>query len=82
MESSAANDQPPSSEEPTVPVQQYLEDTVMSTLAEGLEDLCRVRPANPVDYLALYLLRRSQSSTVVEVPISAAQPIVTAQKEV
>lgn len=61
-------------EEPSVSAQEYLEMTVMDVLTEGLEDLCRVRPANPVDYLALYLLRRSGASNPVEVPFTQAVP--------
>ena len=35
----------------------YLEEFVTPTLAQGLKALCMLRPANPADYLALYLLR-------------------------
>ncbi|CCW72182.1 unnamed protein product [Phytomonas sp. Hart1] len=56
--------------------QAYLESTVMDTLNQGLEDLCRVKPANPIDYLAFYLLRRSPSSNVVEVPYNDTKPQV------
>lgn len=60
-----------------VPAQEYLEQSVMSVLTQGLEDVCRVRPANPVDYLALYLLRSSPSSRPIEVPYTEAVPQVT-----
>ncbi|CCW65377.1 unnamed protein product [Phytomonas sp. EM1] len=56
--------------------QAYLESSVMDILTQGLEDLCRMRPANPIDYLAFYLLRRSPSSNVVEVPYSDTKPQV------
>jgi len=59
-----------------LPVQSYLETTVMSVVTDGLEDLCRARPANPIDYLALYFLRRSQANNVVEVPYNDAEPAV------
>ncbi|EAN85877.1 hypothetical protein C3747_15g1045c [Trypanosoma cruzi] len=66
----------PPSEEPMrlLSVPEYLESTVMAVLTEGLEDLCRQRPANPVDHLALFLLRRSKSNTVTEVPAKDAIP--------
>lgn len=47
--------------------QAYLEKTVMGVLALALEDVCRVRPINPVDYLGSYLLRRSSANNTVEV---------------
>eukprot|EP00758_Cryptobia_borreli_P000500 Tbor_TRINITY_DN1151_c0_g1::TRINITY_DN1151_c0_g1_i1::g.15639::m.15639 len=37
--------------------QEYLEENVMPLLSHALHALCVVRPPNPVDYLALYLLR-------------------------
>lgn len=55
-------------------VSDYLEESIATVLAHALEDLCRIRPANPVDYLALYLLRRSQAQNVVEIPYSEAVP--------
>ncbi|KAH9599967.1 Dpy-30 motif [Trypanosoma melophagium] len=58
---------------PSVP--EYLDSTVMAVLTEGLEDLCRQRPANPVDHLALFLLRRSQSNTAIEVAPKDAVPV-------
>ncbi|ESS69533.1 hypothetical protein TCDM_14213 [Trypanosoma cruzi Dm28c] len=66
----------PPSEEPVrlLSVPEYLESTVMAVLTEGLEDLCRQRPANPVDHLALFLLRRSKSNAVTEVPAKDAIP--------
>eukprot|EP00796_Vickermania_ingenoplastis_P010159 gene10159-7113_t len=57
-------------------VPEYLETSVATVLTQALEDLCRFRPANPVDYLALYLLRRAQPQNVVEVPFSEAVPQV------
>ena len=35
---------------------------VMPTLTQGLVDVCKVRPADPVDYLAEYLFRNIASS--------------------
>ncbi|KAG8348048.1 Dpy 30 motif [Trypanosoma vivax] len=56
-------------------VPEYLESTVMTVLTEGLEDLCRQRPANPVDHLALFLLRHSHSSSATEVDRKSAVPV-------
>lgn len=61
-------------------VSDYLEDSVATVLTNALDDLCRVRPANPVDYLALYLLRRVQSHNMVEVPYSEAVPHVETER--
>ncbi|CUE63343.1 Hypothetical protein, putative [Bodo saltans] len=37
--------------------------------------MCRDRPQNPADYLAMYLLKRSTKRDVtVEVPLSATVP--------
>ncbi|KPI83491.1 hypothetical protein ABL78_7465 [Leptomonas seymouri] len=54
--------------------QTYLEKTVMGVLALGLEDVCRVRPTNPVDYLGSYLLRRSSANNTVEVTYEDTLP--------
>ncbi|KPA74239.1 hypothetical protein ABB37_09253 [Leptomonas pyrrhocoris] len=57
-----------------VSAQTYLEKTVMGVLALGLEDVCRVRPTNPVDYLGSYLLRRSTANNTVEVTYEDTLP--------
>lgn len=54
--------------------QAYLEKTVMGVLALALEDVCRVRPTNPVDYLGSYLLRRSAANNTVEVTYEDTVP--------
>ncbi|CBH13071.1 hypothetical protein, conserved [Trypanosoma brucei gambiense DAL972] len=56
-------------------VPEYLETHVMAVLTEGLEDLCRLRPANPIDHLALFLLRHSQSNTATEVDPINVTPV-------
>ncbi|KAG5486252.1 hypothetical protein LSCM1_07375 [Leishmania martiniquensis] len=58
----------------TLPTQVYLERTVMGVLALALEDVCRVRPPNPVDYLGSYLLRRSTANNTVEVTYEDTVP--------
>lgn len=80
LSSPLGNSDPPATTETNplfqLSVSEYLESTVAAVLSQGLEDLCRFRPANPVDYLALYLLRRAQLSNAVEVPYSEAVPKV------
>jgi hypothetical protein len=51
---------------------EYLEASVVPTLIQGLTALTRVRPENPVDYLAIYLLKRNPNKQVtVEVPVKS-----------
>lgn len=52
----------------------YLEDTVVAVLTQGLKVLVRERPENPVDFLAMYLLKNNprQPNLVVEVPIKSS----------
>lgn len=42
-----------------LPTRDYLDATVIPVLMEGLSELARVRPANPVEYLAAYLFRNN-----------------------
>ncbi|AYU76288.1 Dpy-30 motif containing protein [Leishmania donovani] len=58
----------------TLSTQVYLERTVLGVLALALEDVCRVRPPNPVDYLGSYLLRRSTANNTVEVSYEDTVP--------
>mmetsp|Transcript_39288 Transcript_39288/g.59982 ORF Transcript_39288/g.59982 Transcript_39288/m.59982 type:complete len:207 (-) Transcript_39288:12-632(-) len=41
------------------PIRQYLMDNVVPHLTEGLIDLCKNIPEDPVDYLANFLLKRA-----------------------
>ncbi len=41
------------------PIRQYLMDNVVPILTEGLIDVCKELPEDPVDYLAEYLFKRS-----------------------
>jgi len=41
------------------PIRQYLMDNVVPILTEGLIDVCKKLPEDPVDYLAEYLFKRS-----------------------
>ena len=37
----------------------YLQDNLVTFLAEGLQDICLKQPEDPVDALAEYLFKRS-----------------------
>jgi adenylate kinase len=41
------------------PIRQYLMDNLVPILTEGLLEVCKRTPEDPVDYLAEYLFRRS-----------------------
>ena len=42
-----------------MPVRQYLEATVVPVLMQGLGQVVRERPSDPVEYLAAYLLKHN-----------------------
>ena len=41
------------------PIRQYLQDNLVPYLAEGLHDICKNQPEDPVDALSEYLFKRS-----------------------
>lgn len=41
------------------PIRQYLMDNLVPILTDGLHEICKRSPADPVDFLAEYLFRRS-----------------------
>ena len=41
------------------PIRQYFQDNLVPYLAEGLHDICKAKPEDPVDALAEYLFKRS-----------------------
>ncbi len=41
------------------PIRQYLMDNLVPILTDGLLEVCKKTPQDPVDYLAEYLFRRS-----------------------
>lgn len=41
------------------PIRQYLMDNLVPILTDGLLEVCKRTPEDPVDYLAEYLFRRS-----------------------
>merc|ERR1711881_553254 len=50
-------------EEQSIPLHNFLMKHVMPTLTNGLIECCKVRPDDPVDYLAEYLF---QNNTDIE----------------
>lgn len=45
--------------EKAVPARQYLESTVVPTLMQGMQELAKERPDDPVQYLAAYLIKHN-----------------------
>mmetsp|Transcript_4666 Transcript_4666/g.7225 ORF Transcript_4666/g.7225 Transcript_4666/m.7225 type:complete len:85 (-) Transcript_4666:594-848(-) len=43
----------------SLPVRAYLDQTVVPILLQGLSALAKERPANPVEFLAAYLLKNN-----------------------
>ncbi|NXT69283.1 KAD7 kinase, partial [Chaetops frenatus] len=43
----------------SVPLRNYLMKNVMPTLMQGINECCRIRPEDPVDFLAEYLFKNS-----------------------
>ncbi len=41
------------------PLRHFLMTHVMPTLTQGLMEVCRTRPSDPIDYLASYLFERN-----------------------
>ncbi|XP_017001701.1 protein dpy-30 homolog [Drosophila takahashii] len=49
----------PNGETSSMPTRQYLDQTVAPVLLHGLQALARERPADPIQFLASYLLKHS-----------------------
>ena len=43
----------------TLPMQAYLDKTVMPLVLEGMAEVSKVKPENPIKFLADYLIRHS-----------------------
>jgi protein dpy-30 len=43
----------------SLPIRAYLDQTVVPLLLDGMSQLVRERPANPVEWLATYLLKHN-----------------------
>ena len=44
----------------SLPIRSYLDQTVVPVLLQGLSELAKERPPNPVEWLGNYLLRNAQ----------------------
>lgn len=56
-----------------LPPNQYLEESVMPVLTEGLARLAAVRPSNPVQWLAVYLLQNDPKTAPILEPEDAGK---------
>ena len=45
-----------------LPIRQYLENTMVALLVQGLTQLVRVRPEDPVEWLAAFLLKNNPNA--------------------
>ena len=46
----------------TLPIRTYLDQTVVPLVLQGMAELARERPANPIEYLANYLLKHANEN--------------------
>lgn len=46
----------------SLPIRSYLDQTVVPVLLQGLAELSKERPSNPVEWLGQYLLKNSERS--------------------
>lgn len=44
-----------------LPIRAYLDQTVVPVLLQGLSELAKERPANPIEWLGQYLLRNAEN---------------------
>lgn len=49
----------------SLPTKQYLDQTVAPILLQGLQNLAKERPADPVGYLAAYLLKHKGNDEAI-----------------
>jgi protein dpy-30 len=45
----------------SLPIRAYLDQTVVPTLLQGLSEMAKERPPNPIEWLGNYLLRSAQN---------------------
>lgn len=67
-ESAKMNDKPEQKKRDlqSLPTKQYLDQTVAPILLQGLQNLAKERPPDPVAYLAAYLLKHKGNETLDE----------------
>lgn len=46
----------------SLPIRSYLDQTVVPVLLQGMAELAKERPENPIEYLANYLLKHSNEN--------------------
>ncbi|GIQ86978.1 hypothetical protein KIPB_008929 [Kipferlia bialata] len=51
-----------------LPTRAYLDETVVPLLLQGLMQLVQVRPENPIEYLASYLLQHNPNKAAAPEP--------------
>lgn len=49
----------------SLPTKQYLDQTVAPVLLQGLQNLAKERPPDPIAYLAAYLLKNQNNDETV-----------------
>lgn len=49
----------------SLPTKQYLDQTVAPILLQGLQNLAKERPPDPITYLATYLLKNKGSEETI-----------------
>jgi len=52
----------------SMPIRAYLDQTVVPILLDGMSELVKERPANPIEYLASYLIRHDPARAGTAVP--------------
>ena len=52
--------------EKRVPVRQYLDETVVPTLRDAMKELVKVRPEDPHEFVAKYMLKHSLNAQNAE----------------
>ena len=45
----------------SLPIRSYLDQTVVPVLLQGLSEMAKERPPNPIEWLGNYLLRSAQN---------------------
>lgn len=62
MENNEGSNKPLRFDLKTLPTRQYLDLTVNPILLQALKDLAKVRPTDPIQYLAAFLLKNKAKS--------------------
>mmetsp|Transcript_15582 Transcript_15582/g.27052 ORF Transcript_15582/g.27052 Transcript_15582/m.27052 type:complete len:181 (+) Transcript_15582:41-583(+) len=72
--------QQPNPQLQSLPIRAYLDQTVVPILLDGMSELVKERPANPIEYLASYLLRHDPSRAGAPAPSSGGHSMPGATK--